>query len=96
MFDQIKLPVCPVCGISCSECRVHRSAVGGYVKVVLRFACGAEHSQTTEEGGQCKHESLDRDALDAERQRHAEARADYTQRFNAAMEEKRKGYGTSV
>lgn len=96
MFDAIKLPVCPECGAHCSQCNVYRAATGSHVKVVLRFVCGAEHSQTTEEGGRCKYESQDKDAIDAARQRHAEVRADVAQRLKAAQDEQEKGYGTSV
>jgi L-lactate utilization protein LutB len=98
MFDQIKLPVCRECGAHCSQCNVYRAATGSHVKVVLRFVCGAVHSQTTEEDGECKYiyDSLNRGALDAARQRHAEVRVDVTERLKAAQDEQGKGYGTSV
>ncbi len=100
MFDQIKLPVCPVCGAKCLHCNVNCPEVGSRVQAVFRFACGAQHTQTTEDGGRCKYNYDSRDAdeivLDAARQRHAEVRADAAERLKAAQDEQGKGYGTSV
>ena len=110
MFDQIKLPVCPVCGDACIQALL-------YERWTLRFACGYEctvkrgedHWRTRRCGRRIevlargirklcsKYEpGVDESVLTLERQRHAEVRADVAQRLKAAQDEQEKGYGTSV
>lgn len=120
MFDEIKLPECPVCGARCVSAARHHPLSLGFD---LTFSCGVKFlvspdseplivagcqdaqeivqmlkSQAAFLRAELARLQADPDirAIDAARQRHEEARDAYAKRLNATLNEKTKGYGSSV
>ncbi len=96
MFDQIKLPVCPVCDARCTTVEAALVDKGAIEAQTLTFACGAKYCTAQGEAVLVKQCSKATEVLEELRAELAKLRDECLLRLKAAQDEQGKGYGTSV